>query len=300
MKVAIHDGRFHADEAFSIATLKILGSVDYVRTRDVEILKSCDLRVDVGRKYNPETGDFDHHQPEGAGKRDNGVPYAAFGLIWKQYGAEACGNVEAADLVDKRLVQFLDAIDAGFDLFEPKVKGAMIFGVDKAIDNLMPSWKTNPSSDEVDKCFENAVRLASQLLERVIVKAKDQVDADEYVRNAVKNSSDKRLVVLDKYAPWQRVVIKEAADALFVAAPAWPADNNDWTLHVIDVEPTSFIPRKKLPSAWAGKNGSDLAAITGVSDAKFCHSARFMAVATSKDGVLRLAELALEDNGSNW
>ncbi len=294
MKVAIHSGRFHADEAFAIATLKMLGDVEYVRTRDESVMKSCDLRVDVGCKYNPDTGDFDHHQPEGAGKRKNSIPYAAFGLIWKQFGEQICGLQETADLVDKRLVQFLDAVDSGFDLFEPKLKGVLMFGIDKAIDNLMPSWKLEPSSAQVDENFKHAVNLASQILEKAIEKAHDQIDADEFVRDAIKNNTDERLVILDKYASWQRVVINEAPNALFVVLPAWPSENNDWVLHTIDLGSSTFENRKKLPIKWAGKSEAELVSATGVKDAKFCHSARFMAVAKSKEGALALANLALQ------
>jgi uncharacterized UPF0160 family protein len=141
MKVAIHSGRFHSDEAFAIATLKMLGDVEYVRTREESVMQSCDLRVDIGRKYDPKTGDFDHHQPEGAGKRENGIPYAAFGLIWKEYGAKVCESKKVAHLVETRLVQVIDANDSGFDLLEPKIKDVKSFTIDDAIDDMMPSWK---------------------------------------------------------------------------------------------------------------------------------------------------------------
>jgi len=36
-----------------------------------------------------------------------------------------------------------------------------------------------------------------------------------------------------------------------------------------------------------------LAKVTGVPDATFCHNGRFLAVAKSKEGALKLAEIAL-------
>ncbi|MCX6728991.1 MAG: MYG1 family protein [Candidatus Saccharibacteria bacterium] len=294
MKVAIHSGRFHSDEAFALATLKMLGPVDYVRTRDESVMQSCDMRVDVGRKYNPVTNDFDHHQPEGAGKRENGIPYDAFGLIWKEYGAKVCDSKEVAIMVDKRLVQVMDAIDSGFDLFEQKVDGVRPFGIDKAVDDLMPSWKSNPSPEQIDKAFESAIILASQVLENVINRARDRVDADNYVRNAIKNAADERLIILDQYAPWEEVVVKEAPNALFVVLPAWPSPEDDWALKAISVKLGSYENRKKLPANWAGKINSELAEVTGVKDAKFCHASRFLAIAKSKEGCLQLAELALK------
>ena len=59
-------------------------------------------------------------------------------------------------------------------------------------------------------------------------------------------------------------------------------------------EPCSFENRKSLPESWAAKRGKELAAITGVPDAVFCHNARFLAVSESKEGALRLAQIALQ------
>ena len=43
----------------------------------------------------------------------------------------------------------------------------------------------------------------------------------------------------------------------------------------------------------AGWRAPDLVAVTGVEDALFCHAKRFLAVASSHEGITRLAELAL-------
>ena len=56
----------------------------------------------------------------------------------------------------------------------------------------------------------------------------------------------------------------------------------------------SFANRKDLPAAWAGLNGEELAAVTGVADAIFCHAKRFMAAAESRDGVQALVRQAVD------
>jgi uncharacterized UPF0160 family protein len=55
----------------------------------------------------------------------------------------------------------------------------------------------------------------------------------------------------------------------------------------------SFENRRDLPAMWAGLDGDDLVAATGVEEALFCHAKRFLAVARSRAGIKRLAELAL-------
>ena len=65
MLIATHDGSFHADEVFAIAALGLLGEpLEVMRTRDRDALARADLRVDVGFRHDPSTGDFDHHQRE--------------------------------------------------------------------------------------------------------------------------------------------------------------------------------------------------------------------------------------------
>jgi uncharacterized UPF0160 family protein len=57
----------------------------------------------------------------------------------------------------------------------------------------------------------------------------------------------------------------------------------------------SFENRRDLPAAWAGLDGPELAALTGVEDALFCHAKRFLVVARSREGIDALAAQALAD-----
>ena len=76
-----------------MAALTLLDEpVEIVRTRDREVMAACDLRVDVGFAYDPASGDFDHHQREFSEVRPNGIGYASFGLIWREFGARVCGG----------------------------------------------------------------------------------------------------------------------------------------------------------------------------------------------------------------
>jgi len=87
MKVATHPGNFHADDVFAVAVLELVhGSLEVVRTRDADAQAAADVRVDVGGRHDPASGDFDHHQKGGAGERENGIRYASFGLVWREYG----------------------------------------------------------------------------------------------------------------------------------------------------------------------------------------------------------------------
>jgi uncharacterized UPF0160 family protein len=67
-----------------------------------------------------------------------------------------------------------------------------------------------------------------------------------------------------------------------------------WALKAVpDLTKAYGHQRKNLPQAWVGKEGKELQEATGVSDAVFVHRAGFMATASTKDGVLTLARIAL-------
>ncbi len=79
-----------------------------------------------------------------------------------------------------------------------------------------------------------------------------------------------------------------APDALFVIYPK----TDGWALQAVPKALGAFANRKNLPAEWAGHSGEDLAAVTGVADAVFAHTAGFYASARSREGILALARLA--------
>jgi uncharacterized UPF0160 family protein len=84
MIAATHDGRFHADEIFALAVLKLIfPDLEIVRSRDEKFYRNTDIIVDVGHVYDPENSVFDHHQRSFSIKRESGIPYASFGLVWE-------------------------------------------------------------------------------------------------------------------------------------------------------------------------------------------------------------------------
>ncbi len=87
---------------------------------------------------------------------------------------------------------------------------------------------------------------------------------------------------------------KAGADhLLFVVHPR----GEDWALTTIRKSGDSFEARADLPEAWAGLTDAELEAASGVPGAKFCHNARFIAVAANRDAALRMAELAVAEAG---
>jgi uncharacterized UPF0160 family protein len=292
MKVATHSGSFHADDVFALAALSLAGEpLEVVRTRDPETMAACDVRIDVGFRSDPATGDFDHHQREGAGARANGIRYASFGLVWRAYGARLCGGDEAvAERVDRSLVQAVDANDTGQALAPAAVlDGVRAMTVSGVIGALNPTWEEELTPEQERARFDEAVALAARVLEREIASATAAQRAVQLVTAAIAGADDPRVIALDRDVPWKEVVVTTAPDAVFVVYPK----RQGWGLEAIPRVLGSFENRRDLPAEWAGLDGPELAALTGVDDALFCHAKRFLAVARTRQGIAALAEQAL-------
>jgi uncharacterized UPF0160 family protein len=292
MRVATHDGSLHADEVLAIAALSLLDEVEIVRTRDESALAAADARVDVGFRSDPRTGDFDHHQREGAGERPNGIRYASFGLVWRHHGARICDDdAEVAERVDQSLVQGVDANDTGQEIVAPLVDGVWPMTVSGVIGAFNPTWDEAGGREEEDARFAEAVALARRILEREIVSQRAGLRARRLVEEAVAGAEDPRVVVLDQNIPWKEVVVTRAPEALYVVYPK----RQGWGLEAVPRELGSFDNRRDLPEAWGGLDGPELARVTGVDDVLFCHAKRFLAVARSREAIDALAAQALHD-----
>ena len=87
-KLITHAGSMHADDVMATYILsKVFGEVKVLRTCKVPDNLSEDVII-----YDIGFGQYDHHQKGGNGTRENGVPYAACGLIWKEFGPRVVQN----------------------------------------------------------------------------------------------------------------------------------------------------------------------------------------------------------------
>ncbi len=283
--IATHNGNFHADDVFSIAALKqLFPSFKLIRTRDLELIAKADIVLDVGGEYDADADRFDHHQRDGAGERENGIPYSSFGLIWQKYGLEICdGNQKVANAVDAGLVSTIDADDCGYG---ERAEG---ISLSRTISMFNPSWQ---EESDFDAGFDEAVEFASRLLTRFIASASAGISAKSIVTEAIEGAEDPRVIVLEKYTPWKKTVLKLSEEALYMI---YPSQTGQWRIQTVPVEQGSFDNRKPLPKEWAGLSGEELKEATGIDDAMFCHNGLFIAGAESFESTMKMASIALND-----
>ncbi len=283
MLVATHDGRFHADELFAISALILqYGDFEVVRTRDPEIYSRARLRVDVGMKYNPSTGDFDHHQDDFNMKRGCGTPYASAGLVWHNFGRGLVKSDMAFDFIDKKIIRPIDAADNGI---YPVIHGIKPTLLAEIVGSYSPEWN---SDQDIDDCFYDALDFSLGFLRRKIGFANSLEPANELIEEAIRESNG-RYVVFDPPTPPWKAKVSNKTDILFgVYQYSWDRWASEATFG-------GGGKRKILfPKHWAGLD-EELADVTGVRDALFCHKNRFIATASTKEGAIALTELALEE-----
>lgn len=283
--VAIHDGAFHGDDVFSIAFLKLIyPDIQVIRTRDIELFKSADIRVDVGGKYDHKTGDYDHHQKGYSEKRKNGVPYSGFGLIWKHFGSLLV-NEQVLRYLDEKLVQFIDAEDCGIKLYQKnKILPYTIYDV---IETMNP-FDAKDKGD-FDAQFFKAVEFATDLLKKEIERADATCYARERLLDLLKERKNKEYLILDEKIMWYEPAVKDT-DLKFVIAKN---SSRGWGATAIPKVWGSYDPRLAFPKSWAGLTGSELEKASGVKGALFCHLGRGFVATETKEEAIKMVEIAL-------
>lgn len=293
MRIATHDGTFHADDCMACAILKFVHhNVDIVRTRNPKIYESCDIKVDIGGEYDHDKKIYDHHFKD-CPTRPNGFKFAAAGLVWLHYYEKVCEvfsitqkeqQLAIYERVDKEVIQPIDMIDNG----EAKDYNRML-----SFSNFIASLNINWDEDaSVEKAFEQAMEICSLLLKRKLINIRSQLSAVDGVLEAVKNSPE-RILVLDKFLPWQRILFEKEYHHDFDMI-IFPGPNDDWRIQAIPTKPGGMEQDLPLPESWAGLKGDALDKETGIYGCIFVHPARFIGGAKTKDAAIKMAEKAIE------
>ena len=292
LRAVTHNSKFHADDVFATVVLrKLYPDMQLTRTRDPDVIASADIAYDLSGMYDHAARRYDHHQRGARKRQDTGITYSAFGLIWDHYGREYCaGDEEVWRRVDDIFVRGIDADDNG-ELKTHQDAYAPEFTVPQIIRQLNPL----SGSDEVyDEQFEIAVRLATELFERLCRQVKNECDDMRAVRTAQRVSSHQRVAILD-HAIVMNSLISTIDQLEYVIFP----DGADpiWRLYAVNEPGDRFAIKAPLPQEWAGLRDEDMVKVSGVSDATFCHKNRFLAVAKTRDGAWALLKKALEMRG---
>jgi uncharacterized UPF0160 family protein len=303
MRLITHDGSFHADDTLAYAILSRIPrfeGAELIRTRDAEIISSAtrqDVVFDVGFEFDPVRNRFDHHMRDKPLRDETydgqNIPYSSVGLVWRFFGEEYLlanfDDIEAHldqvwDEVDRTLIVPTDMTDNGIGVsFAPT-------SLSVTIDDFNAAW--DDPSDHGNALFLDASAFAASALQQRVLKAMAAARALGLATEAIEASADPQIIVLPRALPWEPAIYAgNHTEALYVISEK----RGTWYCQAVRPDEGSFEQRKPLPEQWAGLEGADLAEVTGVPDAVFCHAMRFICAAQSLEGVMALARLAVED-----
>ena len=264
-----HGCKFHSDDVFSTAFLRMLKP-------DIQIIRGNEVPEDFdGIVYDIGMGKFDHHQLDKE-YRENGCPYAAFGLLWREFGAACVGEEEAAKF-DAKFVQPLDESDNT--------------GCSNVLANIISEFNPGWDSDEsFDDCFWKAEKFAEVILNNHFEAIAGIERGRELVR-ADMERCDGEVLILSKFAPWKGEV-KGSGYQMVV----YPSNRGGYSAQGVpdaeSEEENTLVC--EFPQEWRGKTAEELVEITGLKTIRFCHPAGFLAAAEEQEDAVAMARMAIE------
>jgi uncharacterized UPF0160 family protein len=322
-KIGTHNGVFHCDEALACYMLKQLPEyrdAEIVRTRDMSILDTCDVVVDVGGVYNPKTYRFDHHQrgfedtltsvrPDLAKK--NTIKLSSAGLVYAHYGLDVIEQILQQNdypipanclhniflYVYEGFVEELDAIDNGVPMYtEGKPRYRINTNLSARIHRLNPEWNS-PQPESTDELFAKAMNLAgTEFIERVVEAATVWWPARQIVRSSIENRKKihptGEIMLLEERCPWKDHLMA-LEDEMNIGGELkfviFHDPNDSWRVQGIPIQPDSFICRVFLHKDWRGVRDDQLTSIAGIEGCVFCHSTGFIGGNKTREGALQMA-----------
>lgn len=262
-----HGGVFHADDVFSSALLRMLNP-------RIVIVRGNTVPEDFdGIVYDIGWGQYDHHQKQKL-YRENGIPYAAFGLLWKEFGNLLLTD-EDVRTFDQEFVQQIDLSDNTGEYHE----------LSKIISDFNPSWN---DETPIDERFIEAVDFAQIILKNRIHKLRANRKALEEVQRLL-DEQEGSVLIMDRFLPWKEVVC--GSDKLYVI---YPSVRGGYLIQAVPQNTKTVTLKKAFPVEWRGKAQNELKEITGIPTFTFCHSTGYICAADMIEDAIKIAQLSLE------
>ena len=258
-----HGGIFHADDVFTTALLKILNP-DFTWERGFEVPEDFD-----GIVYDIGFGEFDHHQADSR-VRENGVPYAAFGLVWEKYGHFVMDK-EDAESFDNEFVQMIDKTDN---------TGARN-PISSIIHDMNPEWNEAVSSDVA---FAKAVDYAITALKTQFKHIQAKRAANKLVKNKLREAVGHVLYIGD-YIPWRNTLRETNIDYVI-----YKSNRGGYNIQTVPHKEGNET-EVSFPVEWRGKTREELEEISGISGLTFCHNGGFLCATDTLDAAWAVTKM---------
>lgn len=324
--IGTHSNIFHIGEVVAISILCLAHEKDeivIIRSKKYEELEKCDYVVNVG-EGNGENGRYGHYHKT-IEKRKNGNLYGNAGFVWRDFGDKIIEEIfnkdilknrrviekmfvnteTAKELVNKQVKKMVDEdLIQNIDLHQNGIKLAKDFNY---VHSFLPKWYVEESYEDL---FDETLEITNKILKRYIIKKIDEVLASEEINNRLtygfygNRFLKNNIVEIPKqHMPWLNIVIdynnnikedknvkdKKEKTVEFVM---FPYHRGGWAAQAVPSSKKNIFEKiVPFPKEWSGET-VNLAKITGVNDAIYCHKSCFFVRAGSREGVIKLCQLA--------
>lgn len=323
IKIGTHDGTFHCDEALAIFLLKLLPRYKdavIIRSRDLNILDTCDIVVDVGTKYDHSICRYDHHMKDFNESlstiiKEPGcectIKLSSAGLIYCHYGHEIIRHLAPANTKSNvikiifknvyfKLIQEIDAIDNGVPMTQDEPNYTISTGISSRVNRLNPAW--NDKTPDIDAQFQKAIELVGEEFMHAVNECMNiWLPARNIIEKALANRfkvhKSGEIIILETNAPWQNHLAqleKEKNIKPLIKYVIFKDSSNDFRVRAVSVKPSSFACRLSLPKKWGGLRTTELDEVSGIKGCVFVHSNCFIGGHTTQEGTLDMAIKALQ------
>lgn len=288
VRVGIHSAPNHADDILCVALVKRFHKdVEVIRTRDEEVLKTCDYVLDVGGVNEKIEIDKDgcitriicDHHAKDSGYEENGVKKAACSKLVDILYSD---NDFVREELHSILIDPVAVSDNGQDLNV----GTNFLNFVGII--AEPDW-TDATADS-EESFNEALTMT----EKVLAKVLENITNKQYGMSLVGKAfnTEKGYIILEQYVPrsiWQQYLfLNDKEQKVFCVI--FPTTHDTWDAVMAHKKKGSFECITTFPEKWCGKRDKELEEASGIKDAIFCHSAGFFWESKTKESAIKAVE----------
>jgi len=324
LTIGTHNGHFHCDEALACSMLKILDQyqdAEIIRSRDPEILNTCNIVVDVGAVFDHEKKRYDHHQKSFSHSMNSLDPnkkwtikLSSAGLVYFHYGRDIIAKIlgtskddklteKVFDKVYEGFIQEIDAIDNGVSICDGEQNYSISTNLSSRVGNLGPSW--NDENQDPDEGFYKAMELTkTEFLDKVNYYGKVWWAARDIVSKSIQerfnvHSSGRVVEFLKGGVPWKEHLFEiETEEGITgdnsILYAIFTDTSGNWRIQCVPEQPKSFNNRLGLPESWRGVRDAELEKVSNIPGSFFVHAGGFIGGNKTREGVLAMADAALK------
>lgn len=320
MRVCTHSGSFHCDEVLAVSLLRLLPEyrdTEIIRTRDQTVIDTCDVVVDVGGVYDPERMRFDHHQPEFNVYFDDShtvTRLSSAGIVYKHFAKRifrehyGITDEETIDELYKAVydnfIQAIDAIDNGVPIANPPLQYRITTDISSRVGRMNPSWVETDVDPNVR--FQEAMKLVLGEFSQCVANNMEAFGKPkEIFLEAYKNRFNLHksglVIEIPRGMPFMRFMydIEEKndtkAEEKLCFYITYEKSNNHWRAGCTKDMNMQFDCRLPFPERLCGLRDKELQQAANIEDLVFIHRGGFTCGGKTKESVLKLISLAIEE-----